>query len=131
MRRVLLTVTLALVLLSPAAAAPPAAQAAKALWLARDIADVAELLDRLTAVVKGRPVARVDRAPAFEGLELSARFRVPGVEVRDHISNEVFGREVPGRRVDIVIKVDCVVRCTIDPGAIEVEADPDYPTRWS
>jgi hypothetical protein len=47
--------------------------------------------------------------------------------VRDHLSNEVLGREVPGRRVDVVVTVDCVVRCTIDPRAIEIMADPGYP----
>jgi hypothetical protein len=126
MRHTLPTITLALVLLSPATAAPPVAPVVKALGLARDLADAVPLLDRLTAV-KGRPAVRTAHGPTFEGLELSARFRVPGVEVRDHISNEVFGLEVPGRHVEVVIKVDCVVRCTIDPGAIEIAPDPDYP----
>jgi hypothetical protein len=84
------------------------------------------LLDRLTEA-KGHPAARAGRSPAFERFELSARFRVPGVEVRDHVTNEVFGREVPGRRVEVVVKVDCVVRCTIDPAAVTVAPDPDYP----
>ena len=47
--------------------------------------------------------------------------------MRDQVANEVFGTEVPGRRVAVTVKVDCVVRCTIDLHAIEIAPDPDYP----
>ncbi len=127
MNRVLLTATLSFALTSPAAtAAPPVPSAVKAVGLARDLASAAELLDRLTEA-KGRSEVRGDRTAVFEGLQLSARFLVPGVEVRDHIPNEVFGPEAPGRRVAVTVKVDCVVRCTINPRAIEITTDLDYP----
>lgn len=127
MMRLLPNAVLSLVLLSPVRAAEPGlTDAAKALGLARNLADASAFLDRLTEA-KGRPAARAEATPVYEGLDLSARFRIPRVEVRDHITNEVFGREVPGRRVDVSVKVDCIVRCTIDPGDIEISSDPDYP----
>ena len=59
MNRFLLTATLSFALISPvAAAASPVASAVKAVGLARDLANAAELLDRLTET-KGRPDARV------------------------------------------------------------------------
>jgi hypothetical protein len=124
---VFLPAAVSLALFSPAAgAAPPVAESLKPLGLARDLADAAALLDRLTEV-KGWPEVRAGGAPALEALELSARFHALAVEVRNHITNEVFGREVPGRRVEVVIKVDCVVCCTIDARAVEIVPDPDYP----
>src|SRR5262249_31370616 len=115
------------VLPSVAAAGPPPVDVVKgAVELAQDLSFAADLLDRLTEV-KGRPSVRADQARVLEALELSARVRVRGVEVRDFLSNEVFGQEVPGRRVDVLVKVDCIVRCNIDLREIQVALDPDYP----
>jgi hypothetical protein len=88
--------------------------------------DLAEFLDRVTER-RGGPRARLTRRATLKSLHLEARFHVPQVEVEDYLTNRVFGREVPGRRVAVKVRVDCEVRCSLDLGKIKVRLDRDYP----
>jgi hypothetical protein len=119
-------------------APPPAARAAgpkeagavttlkSAAGVAGQLLDTANLLDRITET-KGPATTRVAARPVLEAVHLTVSFRVPGVEVQDRLTNEVLGREVPGRSVSATVRVDCLVHCAMDAGKVRLEADPDYP----
>jgi hypothetical protein len=64
--------------------------------------------------------------PVLEALCLEARFRLPAVEVEDFVTNAIFSAEVPGRRVSVRLRLDCIVHCSLDLGQFRVERDRDY-----
>lgn len=117
------------------AAAPSAAQSPTFLPLrpkldATAVADViGQLLQELDRVTlrRGTPLVRLGAQLDVESVRLVTTFRVRGVEVEDYLTNEVLGMEVPGRRVQVTVRLDCLVHCMLNVGAIRIAADPDYP----
>jgi hypothetical protein len=74
--------------------------------------ELVALADELTTHTAG-PQAHTAGKPALESMHLEARFRVP-VVAEDHLTNSLLSLEVPGRRVSVRLRVECIVHCTLD-----------------
>lgn len=129
-----LTAGAALALAAPAPAAPPSpARVARltrtAARLGRQAVPYLELValaDELTTHTAG-PRAHTAGKPALESMHLEARFRVP-VVAEDHLTNSLLSLEVPGRRVSVRLRVECVVHCTLDLAGFRTERRGDTVT---
>src|SRR5262245_11703956 len=82
--------------------------------------DVLKALDRKTEQ-QGEAKLKTMGRPTLASLHLEARFTVPEVSVESHVTNAVRGIEVPGRRVTVRLRVDCVVRCSMNLERIRIE----------
>jgi hypothetical protein len=111
--------------------AADAARCAKA--VAKRLSDVialADLLDELTKT-KGELILKSSGRPVAERAFFGVEFLVPNVEFEDSVTNTVFGKEIPGRRVAIKICVDCDVECRVEVGSIKLVRHDDYEdTAW-
>jgi hypothetical protein len=106
----------------------PVADIAKyATRLGKQAAPYLELVALADQVTTREGVTKVRAGkPALESLRLDARFRLP-VEVENYVTNAVLFAEVPGRRVAVRLRVDCLVYCSLDLSGFRVERDRDYP----
>jgi hypothetical protein len=88
--------------------------------------ELLQLADELTTCEGGVQFHSAGK-PVLESLHLEARFRLPAVEVEDFVTNAIFATEVPGRRVSVRLRIDCVVHCSLNLSKFRVERDRDYP----
>ena len=87
---------------------------------------VARVLDRATET-RGRTRVTAAALPEPVGMCLVTTFRVRKVRVENYLTNKVFGKEIPGRRVSATVTVDCLVAVSLDVKRIKVEPDPNSP----
>ncbi len=87
---------------------------------------LAELLDELTRTRGDLTLKSAGRRAVPEKTFFGVEFLVPDVEFEDFVTNKVFGGEVPGRRVEVKIWLDCDVECRVDVGNIKIARHEDY-----
>jgi hypothetical protein len=88
--------------------------------------DIAEILDELTKTEGELALVSLGRNPVKKGTFIGTEFLVPQVEFEDHISNKLSGWEIPWRRVNVKICIDCDVECRVNISDIKFARDESY-----